>query len=95
MSEDSSLYMQARWDWSDSSVAGKWGTPYEVFRPKRQIFAELSEGDGPFVTGQPVVVARNKVRGRGRALHIKWEAYPGKDAHLLGWSTNFEVLTDN
>lgn len=93
--EDSSLYLQARWDWSDNSVAGKWSTPYEVFRPRRQYFAELAEGEGPYDTGQPVVIARTKLRGRGRALHLKWEAQPGKDAHLLGWSTNFQVLTDN
>lgn len=93
--EDSSLFLQARWDWSDNSVAGKWGTPYEVFRPKRQYFADVVEGDGPYATGQPVVIARTKLRGRGRSLHLKWEATPGKDAHLLGWSTNFEVLTSN
>lgn len=92
--ETSSLTIQARWDWSDNSASGKWGTPQEVFRPRRQYWADVSEGDGPYATGQPVVIARTKIRGRGRALHLKWEAGLGQDAHLLGWTTNYIVLTD-
>lgn len=94
ISNESSVLMQARWDWSDNSVSGKWGTAYQVYRKNRAFVPADDAANGELQDGQPVVVTRNKVRGRGRALHIKFNTEPGKDAHILGWSINFDVLTD-
>jgi hypothetical protein len=52
-----------------------------------------AQGAGEMQDGQPVVVTKNKVRGRGRALQLKFTAEAGKDAHILGWQTNFNVET--
>lgn len=95
LTNESSLLMQARWDWADNTIAGKWGTSQQVYRHKRQFMLGGSELAGDLPDGQPIVIARNKVRGRGRALHLSFVAEAGKDAHILGWSTNFIVLTDN
>lgn len=127
---ESSLTMQARWDWADNSVAGKWGTAQQIYR-KPRLFTPTTIGGGVgfalswfenawfpgawagaawfsngtggggggiptgYDDGSPLVITRNKVRGRGRSLHLKFEAGAGKDAHLLGWTTNFIVLMDN
>ena len=87
-----SLTMQARWDWADHTHAGKWGTAQECYRRRRMYVPGISDN---FDDGVPVVVTRNKVRGRGRSLHLKFETTAGHDAYLLGWATNFDVLTDN
>lgn len=91
---EGSLFMQARWDWSNHTVAGKWGSSQQVYRHTRPFVPDSSQEAGPLQDGVPVVVTRNKVRGRGRALSIKFTCEPGKDAHLLGWSTNFIVLSE-
>lgn len=94
VSNESSILMQARWDWADNTVAGKWGSANEIYRHKRQ-FVLTGTPTGILEDGYPIVISRNKVRGRGRALHILFNTQAGMDAHLLGWSTNFIVLTDN
>lgn len=90
---ESSLAMQARWDWSDNTSAGKWGTSQECYRHRR-LYTATSPTDA-YDDGQPLIVARNKVRGRGRSLHLKFTAGTGKDAHIVGWATNFDILTED
>lgn len=90
----SSLTMQARWDFSDNSVAGKWGTAQQVYRHLRPFTLAGTEPDGDVPDGIPLVITRNKVRGRGRAMHLKFEAGATNDAHILGWATNFTILTE-
>lgn len=89
---ESSLTMQARWDWTDNSVATKWGTAQQVYRHSRMFTPSTTSS---YEDGFPIVVTRNKVRGRGRSLHLKFTAGAGKNAHLIGWATNYAVLTDN
>lgn len=88
----SSILMQARWDWADNSSAGKWGTAQQVYRHSRMYLP--SGFDDTFDNGQPLVVTRNKVRGKGRSLHLKFTAGEGKDAWLVGWTTNYAVYED-
>ena len=84
---ESEIQMQARWDWSDNSVAGKWGESQQVYRHRRQ-YVPSSTAD-TFADGQPVLVTKNKVRGRGRSLALKFTAGTGKDAWLIGWQIEF------
>lgn len=93
---ESSILMQSRWDWADNTVAGKWSTAQQVYRHKRLFMGEdYNEENGELADGYPVVITRNKVRGRGRALHLAFTTEEGKDAHILGWSTNFSMLVEN
>jgi hypothetical protein len=88
----SSTIMQVRWDWADHINSGKWGPDQEVYRHQR-VYTPANVDDA-FNDGAPVVVTRNKVRGRGRSLHIKFSAGSSRHSHLLGWSTNYRILTE-
>lgn len=88
------LMMYARWDWADGTISGKWGTGQQIYRHNRLFMLDQNQSEGPLDNGLPIVVTRNKVRGKGRALNLYFESETGKDAHLLGWHTNFNVMTD-
>lgn len=88
----SGCFLETRWDWSDNFVSGKISTPRQVYRFRRPAIAGVV-GE-PFDNGLPVVTTRNKVRGRGKALHLKFTSESGKDCQLLGWATNFTGTTE-
>ncbi len=79
----SSCTMQARWEWADHSNSGKFDQSQEVYRFRR--FFSGNPGD-PINSGYPVVVSNNKIRGRGKSLHLKFSTTAGYDCNLLGWS---------
>jgi hypothetical protein len=83
----SSCTMQVRWDWADHTNSGKFGQSKEVYRHRRNYSG--STGD-PFDDGQPVIVTRNRVRGRGKSIHIKFSTTSAKDCHIYGWSILIE-----
>ena len=85
----SSLYMQARWNWADHANSGKFSDAKQVYRFKREYAPGIS-GD-PFNNGEPVVVTRNKVRGTGKVIHLRFYTEAGKDSHLLGWATMLDI----
>ena len=68
-------------------VSGKIGAQSQVYRHNRS-FIPLATGD---VDGYPVVVTRNKVRGRGRVLQLRFDGAATFDSHLIGWQTNYKV----
>jgi len=85
---ESSTTMTARWDWSDDSVTGKVGAAQQIYRHVRDFVPSAADD----VNGYPVVVTRNKVRGRGRVLQLYFEANSStKDSHILGFTTNYKV----
>ena len=84
---ESGLLMQSKFDWADNASANKWGTQQQVYRHRR-LYTPADAAD-TFANGQPVVVAKSKLRGRGRSLHLRFEGETGKDAHLYGWSLNY------
>lgn len=82
----SSIKMQIRWDFTDNSYPGKWSGEYEVYRQLRPYYVD---NPGPFDDGYPLIITKNRVRGTGKALQIKWQAGENKDMKLVGWSINF------
>jgi hypothetical protein len=68
-------------------VSGKIGKQVETYRHTRNPVI-LAASD---VTGYPVIVTRNKVRGRGRALSMRFDGAATKDSHLLGFTTNTKI----
>lgn len=84
---ESSNLLTAYWDWTDDSVSGKIGSQNETYRHVRG-FAPSGPTD---VDGYPVVITRNKVRGRGRALQLRFDGAATKDSHILGFSTNYKI----
>lgn len=79
----SSCRMQVHWGWTDSANSNKWGMPQQVYRYKRHYFPDDMNS---YDTGYETIVTKNKVRGRGRAIAIKFESEPYKEMHILGWS---------
>lgn len=80
---ESSCTMYAKWDFTDSNVANKWTSGQEVYRHIRPFYPNSTTFDD----GYPLVITKNKVRGRGRALQLRFEADTDKDMRLAGWST--------
>ena len=78
----SSCTMQTRWDFTDSANANKWDAGQEVYRHTRMYIPSTTDFDD----GYPVVITRNKIRGRGRALQLKFTANEDYDMRILGWS---------
>lgn len=82
----SGILMQTRWNFTESFYTGKWSTQYQVYRQLRPYFMS---SPGAIEDGYPLVITKNKIRGRGKGLQIKWQAEPGKDMKLVGWTTTF------
>lgn len=80
----SSCLTQVRWEWSDNAVAGRFTNTFEAYR-HRGLFFPVSLSD-QFENGYPVVTTKNRVRGSGRAMNIKFSTSAGKDLSLLGWN---------
>lgn len=80
----SSVRVQGQWAWTNSAEAGKWTQSFQAYRHKR-LWIPSSVSDG-FDDGEYVVTTKNKLRGRGRVLSLKYSTEPGYNFHLLGWS---------
>jgi hypothetical protein len=79
----SSCTLYSKWDFTDSANANKWGNGQQIYRHVRMFIPNSTAFDD----GYPVVVTKNKLRGRGRTLQLKFEADPELDMKLFGWST--------
>jgi hypothetical protein len=80
---ESSCLMSVKWDFTDNSNPNKWSAEQQVYRHTRMFIPSTTSFDD----GYPVVITKNKVRGRGRAVQIRFEAEEDKDMRILGWST--------
>lgn len=79
---ESSCKLSVRWDFTDNSIAGKWTASQQVYRHKRMFIPSSTAFDD----GYPVVSTKSKLRGRGKALQVLYEAEANYDMQLLGWS---------
>lgn len=82
----SGCLMQAKWEWSDSSNSGKFSPKMQVYKFRRT-YTPTSGTD--YDSGFPVTATRNKIRGSGKALRLRFESETGKDFDLLGWTVSF------
>lgn len=80
----SSCNLQVQWDWSDAITSGRWSTEREIYKLRRVRFP--SNVDSDFDYGFNTVVSKNKLRGKGRVLSLRFTTNPGKDCHIYGWS---------
>lgn len=87
----SGCLMQSRWDFTDNSYPGKWADEVQVYRQLRPFFAV---GSSTFDDGYPLVITKNKLRGRGKAVQFKFHAEEGKDMKIVGWTGTFVGSTN-
>lgn len=88
----SSLFLQARWDWTDSGDSGKWSSTQQIYRQLRNFIPDESELN--YDPGNLLVTANSKIRGRGRALQLRFSSESGKDFNLLGWGIVYTGNTE-
>jgi hypothetical protein len=86
---ESSTLMRPVWDWADHINSNKFGPQQQVYRHRR--LYQPVDADDTFDNGHPVVVTRNKLRGRGRVLHLRFDGEEAKDSHILGWSVVYKA----
>ena len=83
-SNPSSCMVQTRWEWSDSAASKRWGNPFQAYRYKR--FYMPSGPSDAYDTGFATIVTKNRLRGQGKVLSIKFYTEEYRDLHLYGWS---------
>lgn len=83
----SALVLQSRWDFADSATSGKWGPEQQAYRLNRPFI--LPVAGQPLDYGHEVIITKNRLTGRGRALSLLFKSENGKDAHILGWAVRF------
>ena len=87
----SSCYLRGKWDWTSSGNSGKWTEKFQAYRLLPAFTLDVN--NLIYTGGQTVVVTKNKLRGHGRAVNLKWESEEGKDFQLLGWAIPFTAET--
>jgi hypothetical protein len=80
----SSCFLTVKWDWANSGNTGKWSTKRQVYRMSRYFQDNILLDEDP---GQTVIVSREKIRGKGRAIKLRFESEDGKDFDLIGWQS--------
>ena len=85
LKNQSSCFVQAQWNWTNSTNSGKWGPQFQAYRFLRP-YTPTGPGD-LFDYGDRVIVTKNKLRGSGRALSLLIQSETKKDMKLLGWAT--------
>jgi hypothetical protein len=88
---ESSCLMQVRWDFTNSATPNKWSDEVQVYKQPR-IF--LASPNTTFDDGYALVISKNKLRGRGKAIQMKFRSEEGKDMQLVGWSGTFAGNTN-
>ncbi len=73
-----SCLFQPVWEWAESASTKKFSEELEIYKTR---------------LGQTVVDSKNRVRGRGRALQMRYTSSTGKDFHLLGWGITVDKNT--
>lgn len=81
-----------QWEWTNSAAAGKWGKPMQMYRLQRPYYP--SGVSDPFDYSYTVITSKTSLRGRGRALSLKFQSEPGKDMRILGWGLEVEVESE-
>lgn len=81
----SSCQMFAKWDWTNTATANRWSDSQQVYRFLRNFVPAI----GPFDYSFDVIETKNKVRGKGKSVALRFESEEGKDFQLLGWAINY------
>lgn len=87
----SSVSFQTQWSWTNDANSNRFSRVFEAYRQSRAYFP--TDVTDTFNDGHTVVQTRNKIRGQGKVLSMRWSTSPGKNFHLYGWSLNLIATT--
>jgi hypothetical protein len=90
--KQSSIKVQSQWEWTNNVLSNRWGREFQAYRHRR-LYIPTSVND-TYDDGYTVVTSKNKMRGKGRVLSLKFSTEPGKDFQLLGWSMVMGISTN-
>lgn len=90
--DPSSCLVQSQWSWANSAASGKWGTQFQAYRLLRNYIPTGTEDE--FDYGESVIVTKNKLRGSGKCLSLKFNSEAGKDIRILGWGVTGTALNN-
>ena len=90
---DHAVLVTGKWDWTISSVPGRWTTAQEGIKPRRYFIP--TSATTPRKDGFGVLKSRLKIRGKGESLVIRYESKTGKDFQILGWTIPFKAETQD
>ena len=88
---DSSCLLQSHWGWATEVNSSKWSSERQAYRLNR--LTMLDSVTDKFEYPDDVVVTKNKLRGRGNSVALKFKSEPNKALHILGWSTTYSSNT--
>lgn len=77
----------ARWDWHNTQAGGRWSDAQRAYRFRRPY--QPTDLTDTFDTGEEIVYTKLKIRGKGRALTLRYESVSEQDFQLLGFSTAY------
>ncbi len=77
----SGCFLTTKWDLSGDS--SRWSNPSEVYRMVN--YPTVDPDDLTFTYPYDTIVARTKIRGKGRVMRMRFESETGKDFYLIGW----------
>lgn len=93
MNHQSSCYLMAKWDWSNSPVSNKWSNKRQVYKYDRM--PVVDESNLAVDNGYAIITATEKVRGNGRSIQFRFECdEANRDFHILGWAVQFTGNVD-
>ena len=76
---------QGLWDWhGDDAAWSRNGKPFRAYKLRHEL-SDFSNTAGLINYPDDVIITKNKLRGRGRSLSIKFSSEEGKDMKLIGW----------
>jgi hypothetical protein len=79
----SGCLLTVKWDLSvDNS---RWSSPSQLYRMVN--YPVVNPSNLTFSYPYDTIVARTKIRGKGRVLRMRFESETGKDLNLIGWET--------
>jgi hypothetical protein len=86
----SKCWVQAQWSFADSAESMKFGSEFQAYRLRS---SQIPTEAGDYDYGQSVITTKNKLRGNGRALSLKFSTEEGKDCYILGWGLDVDGQT--
>lgn len=84
LANQSSCFVSGKWEWTDSGALGRWSNPQQAYRLSTT-YIPTSVSDS-FDYDYSVIKSRLLLRGKGRALRLRFEGEQAKGFELLGWA---------
>jgi hypothetical protein len=86
---ESSCFVQVKWDYDITGSYNAWSPEYQAYRYRR-MYTPVDSND-TYDYGQSVISTKNKVRGSGSSLSVRFTAEDNKDCRILGWAATVSV----